>query len=164
MGKAKLAPRPAHTIPHLELCATVLTVEMYEMIRDEIDEEIDSVRYFTDSRIVLGYIHNIRKRFYVNIANRVARIRKSTHHDHWYYVNTNNNPADLATKAISAQNLQDTCWFSGPQFLLQRDAQELTETFELVEPDSEIQPDISVLATKISVAQLSTCRFERFSS
>ena len=34
MGKSKLAPRPAHTIPHLELCAAVLTVEMYELIRN----------------------------------------------------------------------------------------------------------------------------------
>ncbi len=133
-------------------CASSINVQN---IRDEIEEVIDSVRFFTDSRIVLGYIHNVSKRFYVYVANRVARIRKSTHPDQWYYVNTNRNPADLATKAVSAKHLQDICRFAGPQFLLQRDAQEWTETFELVEPDSEIRPDISVLATKISVAQLS---------
>ncbi|KAI2646342.1 Transposon Tf2-6 polyprotein [Labeo rohita] len=107
MGKAKLAPCPAHTIPRLELCAAMLAVEMYEMIRDEIDEEIDSVKFFTDSRIVLGYIYNVRKRFYVYIANSVARIRKSTNPDQCCYVNTNDNPADLATKAIPAERLQD---------------------------------------------------------
>lgn len=164
MGKAKLAPHPAHTIPRLELCAAVLAVEMYETIRDEIDEEIDSVRFFTDSRVVLGYIHNVTKRFYLYVANRVTRIRKSTHPDQWCYVNTNNNPADIATRAVSAERLQYTRWFFGPQFLLQSNAQELTETFELVEPDAEIRPDISVLATKISAAQLTSHRFERFSS
>lgn len=79
-------------------------------------------------------------------------------------MNTNNNPADLATRAVSAECLQYTCWLSGPQFLLKSNAQELTETFELVEPDAEIRPDVSVLATKISAAGLTSHRFERFSS
>lgn len=43
MGKAKLAPRPAHTIPRLELCAAVLAVEMYVTIRDEIGNRLSSV-------------------------------------------------------------------------------------------------------------------------
>lgn len=28
MGKSKLAPKPAHTVPRLELCAAVLAVEL----------------------------------------------------------------------------------------------------------------------------------------
>ena len=32
MGKAKLAPHPAHTVPRLELCATVLATEMADLI------------------------------------------------------------------------------------------------------------------------------------
>ena len=79
MGKSKLAPRPAHTVPRLELCAAVLAVELYELIRDEIDVEVDAVNFFTDSRIVLGYIHNCARRFYMYVSNRVTRIRRSTH-------------------------------------------------------------------------------------
>ena len=74
MGKAKLAPRPAHTIPRLELCAAVLAVEMSELISDELDLDIQTVRFYTDSKIVLGYIHNTSRRFYVYVANRVNRI------------------------------------------------------------------------------------------
>lgn len=39
MGKAKLAPYPAHRIPCLELCAAVLAVEM-------VDVEMHAVRFF----------------------------------------------------------------------------------------------------------------------
>ncbi|KAI3368040.1 hypothetical protein L3Q82_026867, partial [Scortum barcoo] len=50
MGKSmKLAPRPAHTIPRLELCAAVLAVELYELISEEIDTVVDAVKFFTDS-------------------------------------------------------------------------------------------------------------------
>lgn len=46
MGKAKQAPKPDHTIPRLELCATVLALEMAELISRELDLGIQTVRFF----------------------------------------------------------------------------------------------------------------------
>lgn len=37
LGKAKLVPLSAHTIPRLELGATVLAVEMAELVQREVD-------------------------------------------------------------------------------------------------------------------------------
>ncbi|XP_071211807.1 uncharacterized protein [Salvelinus alpinus] len=167
MGKSKLAPRPAHTIPRLELCAALLAVEMYELIRDEIDIDVNVAKFYTDSKIVLGYIRNVTKRFYVYVANRVTRIRKSTHPDQWCYVNTDSNPADHATRPILAALLKYTSWFSGPPFLTQTNSSEPENiNFDLVEPhaDAEIRPDVTVFASKVSGAQLGSHRFERFSS
>ncbi len=48
-----ITPYPMHTVPHLELCAAVLAVELAELIQFEIDIELHAVRFFTDSRIVL---------------------------------------------------------------------------------------------------------------
>ena len=56
MGKTKLAPKHGHTIPRLELCAAVLAVELYDLITREIDIKFDNVSFFTDSRVVIGYI------------------------------------------------------------------------------------------------------------
>ena len=63
MGKAKLVPRPAHTVPRLELFAAVLATEMADLIIEEIDVEIHAVKFYTDSKIVLGYIYNTSMNF-----------------------------------------------------------------------------------------------------
>lgn len=61
MGKAKLAPQSEPTIPRLKLCAAVLAVEMVDFIREELDLKLDALRFYTDSKMVLGYIYNVTK-------------------------------------------------------------------------------------------------------
>ena len=126
MGKSRLARRPAHTIPRLELCAAVLAVEMADLITDEIDIEIHTVKYYTDSKIVLGYIHNSARRFYVYVANRVTRIRKSTLPKQWHHVRTEDNPVDHGTRQIAAAHLKHTNWISGPDFLLRAEREDIS--------------------------------------
>ncbi|KAJ8381227.1 hypothetical protein SKAU_G00020050 [Synaphobranchus kaupii] len=169
MGKSKLAPRPDHTIPRLELCAAMLAVQMYELIRDEMDIiHVGAVSFYTDSRIVLGYIHNSSKRFYVYVSNRVTRIRRSTHPDQWSYVPTDQNPADHATRYLPAAQLQQSSWHSGPGFLTHNHTEETREphVFTLVEPDAdaEIRLEVTTLATRASDTRLGSQRSERFSS
>lgn len=65
MGKAKLAPQSEPTIPRLELCTAVLAAEMADFIQEELDLKLDAVKFFTDSKVVLGYISNDTRRFYV---------------------------------------------------------------------------------------------------
>ncbi|XP_057699895.1 uncharacterized protein LOC130920590 [Corythoichthys intestinalis] len=170
MGKSKLAPRPAHTIPRLELCAAVLAVEMAELICQEIDIKLHDVRFYTDSKIVLGYIYNISRRFYVYVSNRVSRIRKSSVPSQWHHVSSENNPADIATRPIAALLLPQTYWFTGPPFLNKDLSQfppmEDNSNFKLIEPeqDVEVRPEVNVCATQVSFKHLSPHRFERFSS
>ena len=78
LGKAKLAPQVDLTIPRLKLCAALLAVEMGELIVDEIDFEPDPIDFYCDSKVVLGYLYNETKRFYVYVHNRVQRIRQFT--------------------------------------------------------------------------------------
>ncbi|XP_056400351.1 uncharacterized protein LOC130294492 [Hyla sarda] len=168
MGKSKLAPRPAHTVPRLELCAAVLAVEMADMITTELDIEIHAMNFYTDSKIVLGYIHNASKRFYTYVANRVTRIRKSTSPEQWHHISTDKNPADHGTRLVPAAALKQTNWFVGPSFLRKPETKETTqvETFELIEPDQdkEVRPQVTVCRTIVTRDSLGAHRFERFSS
>lgn len=96
IGKAKLAPRPEHMVPRLELCAAVLAVELTDLILAELELQLDAVTYYSDNKVVLGYSYNETRWFYVYVSNRVQRIQRSSHPDQWHYVPTDQNPADHA--------------------------------------------------------------------
>ncbi|KAM9385740.1 LOW QUALITY PROTEIN: glutamate receptor 3-like [Pholidichthys leucotaenia] len=166
MGKAKLAPRPELTIPRLELCAAVLVVELTDLISSELDLHLDVVTYYTDSKVVLGYICNETRRFYVYVNNRVQRIRRSSSPHQWHYVATNQNPADHATRSVAAGLLSNTNWFSGPRVLSKPEQDVSESTYELV--DSSSDPDSHPLVSTLSIAtafkQLGSQRFAKFSS
>ena len=115
VGKAKLAPSHATTIPRLELCAAVLGVEITELNLEEVVQP-DSITYYSDSKVVLGYIGNETRRFYVYVSNRVERIRKASCSEQWCYVPTHLNPADLATRSVKASDLGSCIWLTGPKF------------------------------------------------
>ena len=68
IGKTKVAPSHGHTIPRLELCAAVLTVEIAEVVSYQLGPARDNIQYYTDSRIVLGYINNKIRPFYVYVG------------------------------------------------------------------------------------------------
>ncbi|CAB3978844.1 Hypothetical predicted protein [Paramuricea clavata] len=167
-GKAKLAPPHATTIPRLELCAAVLAVEITDMILNERVVHPDRVIYHSDSKVVLGYIANKTRRFYVYVTNRVERIRKSSSPSQWCYVSTQHNPADLATRPIKAKDLESSMWLHGPQFLYQQSQSEPEGTppnLTVVQPDDpEVRPELKTLSTTVGkVTHLETHRFSRFS-
>lgn len=70
------------------------------------------MNFYTDHKIVLGYIHNSTRRFYVYVANRLALIRKVTKPDQWHHVATGQNHADNGTRFVLASQLQYTTWLT----------------------------------------------------
>lgn len=164
MSKAKLSPRSEPIISRLE-CGAVLAVEMVEHIPDELDHKPNAERFYCDSKVVLGYICNESRRFFVYVHNRVQRIRQSTSPDQWNYVPTDQNPADLATRSVVASKLSSTIWFTGPSFLYKLPQTQEREFFELVDPetDTEVRPHVTSFATQIDRSLFSE-RFHRFST
>jgi hypothetical protein len=79
LGKSKVIPsNGVYTIPRLELMGAVQAVRLSLMLRKELDMKINQEYFWTDSKIVLGYIANDSKRFHVFVANRVSQIRANT--------------------------------------------------------------------------------------
>ena len=97
LGKAKVSPTHVTTTPRLELCAEVMGVEDAELVIEEFDLKPQSIAYYSGSRVVLGYIINKTRRFYVYVSNRVQRIRRSIFPNQWHYTPSHMSPADLAT-------------------------------------------------------------------
>ncbi|XP_014673822.1 PREDICTED: uncharacterized protein LOC106814066 [Priapulus caudatus] len=150
IGKSKVAPKSGHTIPRLELCAAVLATELSRLTLDELEFTPDAVRFYTDSKVVLGYINNRSRRFYMYVANRVAQIRRWSNPEQWSYVRTEMNPADCATRCLSPEKLNESLWLSGPTFVGNSDSNDEVMEHELVDPeDKEVRPEIVAMATKV---------------
>ena len=166
MGKAKVAPLRGHTIPRLELCAAVLASETTETVKENLDIKLHAVKYYTDSKVVLGYIHNQSKRFYTYVSNRVDKIRTVCRPNQWNFVPTHLNPADDGSRGLKVSILQDSKWLTGPQFLLKETATQDQTDFPLISPDDdvEIRKNVKALATNVSSPTLGTNRFEKSSS
>ena len=65
-GQSRVAPVQITSISPLELCAAVLASSTSgRQDHQEIDIEIDEATFYTDSKVVLGYIQNESRRFYV---------------------------------------------------------------------------------------------------
>ena len=118
MGKSRLSPLKPVTIPRLELSAAVLSTRLDRMIREEIEYTIDDSIFWTDSTCVLRYVENDEKRYETFVANRVSAIREQSLPCQWRYVHTELNPADDASRGISADDIvKPTRWIKGPDFL-----------------------------------------------
>ena len=117
-GKARVAPLKMVTIPRLELTAAVVSVRVSDMLRQELQYERVEEIFWTDSKVVLGYIKNDSKRFHVFVANRVQQIRDQTSPSQWRHVDTKCNLADDASRGITAKELiESSRWISGPELL-----------------------------------------------
>ncbi|XP_078798259.1 uncharacterized protein LOC110014434 isoform X1 [Oryzias latipes] len=120
MGRSRVPPSKVTTIPRLELSAAVVAVRTGDMLKKELEVEILQETYWTDSKVVLGYIANEARRFHVFVANRVECIKQSTEPAQWRYVASEENPADHASRGLTAEQLIASNWFQGPDFLWQK--------------------------------------------
>ena len=58
MGKSCVAPTKITTIPRLELTAAVVSAKVAVMVQEELNNTKLKQYFWTDSKVVLGYINN----------------------------------------------------------------------------------------------------------
>ena len=118
MGKSRLAPVKAVSIPRLELMAAVLAVTVDQFIKEELEIKVTDTIYWTDSTSVLQYIRNESRRFKTFVANRVAKIHNASTPSQWRHVDTASNPANDGSRGMIATEMIDNPrWLKGPNFL-----------------------------------------------
>lgn len=167
-AQTKLTPKRITTIPRLELCGGVLSTRAITWISKELRIHVDEIVFYTDSKVVLGYIQNESRRFYTYVANRVQIIRQASDPTQWKYIETADNPADLTTRSITPKQLIDSQWLKGPEFLsnVSHQATPNRKEFPIREKDPELRPLITHTKLQVSgseVKGLNSVRFNRFS-
>ncbi|XP_041422759.1 uncharacterized protein LOC108719567 isoform X1 [Xenopus laevis] len=156
MGKARVAPNSIQTIPRLELTAAVVSASVSQFLK-ELELKIDEEYFWTDSQVVLGYINNDARRFHIFVANRVQKIRGTTNPEHWHYIDTKHNPADHASRGLNVTELKNSNWFTGPEFLWEKEIIPSEGYTELSMGD----PEVKVVQTLSTAAKCQDDILER---
>ncbi|XP_028314842.1 uncharacterized protein LOC114470696 [Gouania willdenowi] len=149
LGKSRVAPLKQMTIPRMELTAAVLAVRVDIMLQRELHLKLDKSIFWTDSTTVLKYLNNETKRFQTFVANRISVVRDATEVAQWRYVNTKENPADEASRGLTAERfLNCRRWIEGPEFLYKQQQKWPKPYLEIAISvhDPEIKQDVTVNA------------------
>ena len=167
LGKARVAPLRSVTIPRLELTAATVSVRVASVLKEELDYEELQDLYWTDSKVVLGFISNESRRFHVYVANRVQFIRDQTSPEQWRYVESGSNPADEGSRGVNAKEfMRKSQWIRGPEFLWQTEDQwprQSSYENEIQESSPEVRK-VTANTTVIEEHESMLSRFERFSN
>ena len=141
MGKSRVVPLKPITIPRLELSAALLSVKVGLLLNQELDYQNLVNVYWTDSKVVLGYLSNEAPRFHVFVAIRVQQIKDHTDISQWRHAVTQQNPADIASRGVSAKEfMNNPLWFKGSEFLWKSEIPESSAETVGVDPhDAELK-------------------------
>lgn len=140
-AKSRVAPIKELTLARLELMAAVVASRLCDYIKGHFNERIQEIHCWTDSMIVLHWIQGTSKRDSF-VTNRIAEIRKNTLQASWSFVQSEDNPADLLTRGISAKVLINSkLWWNGPEWItsLEKNTVSMIRTNADVEEQHETQ-------------------------
>ena len=86
LGKARVAPLKPTTVPRLELTAATTSTKVATQLKKEVTLKPDFETFWTDSKVVLGYISNSSKKFHLFVTNRIQAIHDGSDVQQWRYV------------------------------------------------------------------------------
>ncbi|XP_053372742.1 uncharacterized protein LOC128546345 [Mercenaria mercenaria] len=113
MAKTRVAPLKKLTLPRLELMAAVVGSRLATHLQSSCNIGSNNTYLLSDSRIFLHWLQTNKslKRF---VKNRVKEIQQLTCSQNWKYCPTQDNPADLMTRGISATLFTNSkIWMNG---------------------------------------------------
>lgn len=121
MSKGRVAPlRQRLTLPRLELMACLMAAELVKFVCKALHLPEDTpYTCWSDSMIALGWLRGRPERWNVFVRNRVSQIQQLTSAVNWRHCRSEDNPADLLTRGLFAEQLMTSAWFGGPAWLAQ---------------------------------------------
>lgn len=118
MSKSRVAPIKKLTLPRLELMGALVAARMGNNLLRAMNMQSTQIRMWSDSMIVIQWIHSSAQRWKQFVANRVEEIQSLTTPESWSHCSGKLNPADLITRGQTVSKMkEEELWWAGPQFL-----------------------------------------------
>lgn len=138
--KGGRAQKGSLTTPQLELLGCIIGNRLLTYLKENLEVPIHKQYIWTDSLVVLNWIHS-SKLLPPFISNRIEEIKRNIGLE-TFYVNTKENPADIATRPELWTHKKDV-WLKGPSFLSKGKKEWPTERFLRSHIDSTALPAVA---------------------
>ena len=117
-SKSRIAPVTSTSIPRLELLGVLIGTRSLNFVQKSLQIPVTKKILWTDSQCVISWIKST-KPLPCFVENRLKEIKTSRDIE-YRYVNTKDNPADLATRGKTLEELRNSdLWWYGPKWLHQ---------------------------------------------
>ncbi|XP_055585093.1 uncharacterized protein LOC129737947 [Uranotaenia lowii] len=139
-AKAKVTSLRPQSIPRNELNGALIGARLMKTIAESHRLPISERFFWTDSSVVLSWLHADPRNYRQYVGFRVGEILSTTSLTEWRWLPSKLNIADEATKWGNGPTLDpDSMWFKGPDFLLMSDNEWPTQRPPISKPLVELR-------------------------